>query len=68
MPKPPRPSRARPAGAAAGRYLSGLLKDGRARDLLEDAFAEAKKEARANGLTDEDIDAELAAWRAERQV
>ena len=54
--------------AAAGRYLSGLLKDGRARDLLEKAFAEAKKEARANGLTDADIDAELAAWRAERQV
>ncbi len=54
--------------AAAGRYLSGLLKDGRARDLLEEAFAEAKKEARANGLTDAGIGAELAAWRAERQV
>lgn len=39
---------------AAGRVLSGLLKGGRVR------------EARANGLTDEDIDAELEAWRTER--
>jgi hypothetical protein len=54
--------------AAAGRYLSGLLKGGRARDFLEEAFAEAKSEARANGLTDADIDAELEAWRAERKT
>jgi len=47
--------------------LSGLLKDGRARIVLEEAFAEAKSEARANGLTDADIDAELEAWRGERK-
>ena len=54
--------------AAAGRYISGLLKGGRARDLLEEAFAETKSEARANGLTDADVDAELKAWRAERKT
>jgi hypothetical protein len=53
---------------AAGRYLSGLLKGGRARDILEEAIAEAKREARTRGLTDEDIDAELEAWRAERKM
>lgn len=51
---------------AAGRYLSGLLKEGRVRDILAEAIAEAKREARANGLTDADIDAELEAWRSER--
>lgn len=53
---------------AAGRYLSGLLKGGRARDILEEAIAEAKREARTRGLTDEDIDAELEVWRAERKT
>ena len=54
--------------AAAGRYLSGLLKGGRARDLLEEAIAEAKGEARARSLTDADVDAEFEAWRAERKT
>jgi len=55
--------------AAAGRYLSGLLKGGgRARDLLEEAIAELKQEARSSGLTDQDIDAELEAWRSERKI
>ncbi len=53
---------------AVGRYLSGLLKGGRARDVLTEAIAEAKREARAHGLTDEEIDAELGEWRAERRV
>jgi hypothetical protein len=53
---------------AVGRYLSELIKGGRAREVLAEAIAEAKREARASGLTDEDIDAELAAWRAERQA
>jgi hypothetical protein len=38
--------------AAAGRYLSGLLKDGRARDLLAEAIGEVKEEAHTRGLTD----------------
>jgi hypothetical protein len=54
--------------AAAGRYLSGLLKGGRARELLEEVIAEIKSEAHARGLTDADVDAELEAWRAERKT
>jgi hypothetical protein len=53
---------------AAGRYLSGLLTGGRVRDVLVEAIAEAKREARASGLADEDIDAELEAWRGERKA
>jgi hypothetical protein len=53
---------------AVGRYLSELLKSGRVRDVLAEAIADAKSEARASGLTDDDIDAELDAWRAGRQV
>jgi hypothetical protein len=53
---------------AVGRYLSGLLKGGRVRDVLAAAIADGKREARASGLTDEDIDAELEAWRAERKA
>ena len=57
-----------PRRAAAGRYLSGLIKGGRARDLIEEAIAEAKREARAKGLTDAEIDAELRAWRSEQRT
>ncbi len=35
---------------------------------LAQAIAAAKAEARAAGLTDADIDAELAAWKAERRA
>jgi hypothetical protein len=35
------------------------------RDLLKKALDDIKNEARANGLTDADIDAEFEAWRAE---
>jgi len=53
---------------AVGRYLSNLLKSGRARDVLADALAEAKREARAHGLTDKESDAELDEWRAARRI
>jgi hypothetical protein len=53
---------------AAGRYLSSLLKGGRVGDILAAAIADAKREARAHGLTDADIDAELEAWRTERNA
>jgi hypothetical protein len=53
---------------AAGRYLSGLLTGQDVRDVLAQAIADAKQEARANALTDEDVEAELAAWRAGRQA
>jgi hypothetical protein len=52
---------------AAGRYLSDLLKRGGLRHALAEAIADAKLEARANGLTDDDIDTELEAWRSERR-
>jgi hypothetical protein len=51
---------------AVGRYLSELLKSGRLCDVLAEAIADAKREARASGLTDEEVDAELDAWRAGR--
>lgn len=53
---------------AAGRVLSGLLKGGRLGDILAEAIADAKREARAAGLTDADIDSELEAWRTERSA
>jgi hypothetical protein len=53
---------------AVGRYLSSLLKDGHARDVLAEAIAAAKREARTQCLTDEEIEAELNEWRAERQA
>lgn len=53
---------------AVGRYLSSLLKGGRAHDVLAEAIAEAKREAREHGLTDEQIDAELDQWRTERRA
>jgi hypothetical protein len=52
---------------AAGRYLGSLLTGDQILRALAEAIAAAKQEARANGLTDEDIDAELEAWRAERR-
>jgi hypothetical protein len=53
---------------AAGRYLSGLLTGGRVHDVLAETIAEAKREARASGLMDKDVDAELEVWRGERKA
>lgn len=53
---------------AAGRYLSGLLKGERVHEILAVAITDVKREARASGLTDEAIDAELEVWRAERDT
>jgi hypothetical protein len=52
---------------AAGRYLSGLLRAGGLRDALGEAIADAKREARGNGLTDQVVDDELKLWRSERR-
>jgi hypothetical protein len=51
--------------AAAGRYLSDLLKGERVHEVLAEAIAEARHEARSRGPTDQEMDAELDAWRAE---
>lgn len=53
---------------AAGRVLSELLSRRDVTDLLAEAIADLKQEARANGLTDEEVDAELAAWRSEQRA
>ena len=53
---------------AAGHVLSGLLRGASVRDVVAEALADVRKEVRANGATDEAIDAEIAAWRAERPV
>jgi len=48
---------------AGGRYLDIMLQGGGAALMLADAIWETKREAKANGLTDEIVDAELAAWQ-----
>jgi len=53
--------------AALGHYISRMLRGAKARDLLAEAIVEAKAEARAAGLTDAEIDAELAAYNVERR-
>ena len=55
--------------ARAGRLLDDVLAAQRLTDdPLIHAIREVKAVVRASGLTDEDIDAELAAHKAERRV
>jgi hypothetical protein len=52
-----------------GKLVSAMLKPGApADDPLAALIAELKAEARAGGLTDEEIDAEIAAYNAERRL
>ena len=52
-----------------GKLVSNMLRPGAPEDdPLKALIAELKGEARAGGLTDEDIDAELAAYNAERRL
>ena len=53
--------------AAIGRLVSRVLRPHPGPSPLAQAIAEMKAEARAAGLTDADIDAELAAYNAERR-
>lgn len=53
--------------AAVGRLISRVLRPRSGPSALALAIAELKVEARAAGLTDTDIDAELAAYNAERR-
>jgi hypothetical protein len=54
---------------SVGRLVSSLVIPGSAEgDPLFGLIAQIKREARANGLTDEEIDAELAAYNAERRI
>ncbi len=53
---------------AMGRLVSRILSPQAGPSALSRAIAAAKSEARAAGLTDTDIDAELAAYNAERRA
>jgi hypothetical protein len=52
---------------AVGRMVSRVLRPGSGPTPLARAIAEMKADAGAAGLTDADIDAELAAYNAERR-
>ena len=52
---------------AVGRLVSRVLRPRAGPSPLAQAIAEIKAAARAAGLTDADIDAELAAYNAERR-
>jgi hypothetical protein len=53
--------------AAIGRLVTRVLRPRAGPSALAAAIAELKVDARAAGLTDADIDAELAAYNAERR-
>ena len=54
---------------SVGKLVSDLLRPSRPEDdPLGRLIAQVKAEARADGLTDEEIDAELAAYNAERRL
>lgn len=52
---------------AVGRLVSRVLRPRPGPSPLAQAIAEMKADARATGLTDADIDEELAAYNAERR-
>ena len=52
---------------AVGRLVSRVLRPRSGPSPLAEAIAALKADARAAGLTDADIDAELAAYNAERR-
>jgi len=52
---------------AVGRLISRVLRPHAGPSPLAEAIAELKKEARAAGLSDAEIDAELAAYNAEHR-
>ena len=52
---------------AVGRLVSRVLRPRSGPSALAKAIAQLKAEARRAGLTDEDIDTELAAYNAERR-
>jgi hypothetical protein len=54
--------------AVVGRLVSSLLRPSASDDPLALLIAEVKSEARRDGLTDAEIDAELATYNAENRV
>jgi hypothetical protein len=53
--------------AAVGRLVSRVLRPGSGPTPLAQAIAEMKAAVRSSGLSDAEIDAELAAYNAERR-
>jgi len=53
--------------AAVGRLISRVIRPRSGPSPLAEAIAEMKADARVAGLTDAEIDAELAAYNAERR-
>lgn len=51
-----------------GKLVSRVLRQSAGNDPLAALLASIKASARADGLTDEEIDAELAAYNAERRI
>lgn len=58
------PRRLAAAGAMVSRAMAG---DARDTECLAELLAKVRREAQARGVTDEMVDAELAAWNAERR-
>lgn len=54
--------------SAQASALAGGAAPKSVRDVLAKAIESAKREARANELTDEDVDSELEAWRDSRRA
>jgi len=54
--------------ASVGKLVSDILEPTAATDPLALLIRAIKADARADGLTDEDIDAELAAYNAEHRL
>jgi hypothetical protein len=52
---------------AVGRLVSRVLRPGAGPSPLAQAIADMKRDARNSGLSDAEIDAELAAYNAERR-
>jgi hypothetical protein len=52
---------------AVGRLVDRMVRPRAAADLLRDVLEATRQSARDAGMTDEDIEAELAAHRAERR-
>jgi hypothetical protein len=53
---------------AAGELVKLMVRPSANNDLFARVLETTRREAAAAGLTDQDIDEELAAWKAERMV
>jgi hypothetical protein len=54
--------------AEMGQLISTVLRESAEQDPLIRAIRAVQADVRASGITEAEIDAELAAWKAERQM